>query len=424
MKKIYFSLITIGILLFAACTSDVPGNEKVEETGTLTATISFEAKTASEVKSTRAALSTAIPTVTWDNVKQVQLFLYDAETGVVAYSKTINPQSTNPNFVYSWPDVPVGTYRLALLANVKSGTDVIDTWVNSVKEAFTDENVKSKSFNDMLKIDLRETGLPGDGTTHNWKHDNLTKKGYLPPSEIFSVYSEGVEIKAGEKTVLTGDNKLTLIHEISLLRARINKEVIPAQSNPAIELPTFNNATDFIVVQTLPVGFGLKVDDFDGGILNQDSDKGRVLVGSSGTATYQDTDPTTGYKEGGTIIDDNFKLWQDIRVLPNAALSEAKGRTDDAAVGRKYFIIISGAVQKDYIYADGTVADRDDQPVYWYGEIAGVFTKNVIREVNMTLKTAGYPEIPPQPVQYGGLEIELGAPMDWDSTIERTDIES
>lgn len=421
MKKIYFSLITIAILLCVGCNNnDVPDNGKAKETGALTATISFDAETASESRSTRAAaLSTAIPTVTWDNVKQIQMFLYNAVTGTVAYSKTISPQAGDPSFVYSWTDVPIGTYRLALLANVKSNTDVIDTWVNTEKIAFTDDNVKSKSFNSTLRIDLRESTLP---TGHDWGQGVLQKKGYFPPSEIFSAYSENVTIAAGLKTELTGPNKLVLTHEVSLLRARINKEVIPAQQSP-IQPPAFNNATDFIVIQTLPVGFGLKAGTFGGGILDAASDKGRVLVCSAGTATYRMANPTTGYKPG-TIIDANYKMWQDIRVLPNAALSEGKGKTDNAASGRKYFIIVSGVVQPGYVFANNQVATTVNQPVYWYGEIAGVFTRNVIREVNMALKTAGSPEIPPTPVEYGGLEIELGAPMDWDSTIERTDIDA
>ncbi len=439
MRKIYFSLITIAILLFTACTNDVPGNEKEVETGTLTATISFAAKASGELKSTRAAESTAIPIVDWDNVKQIQLFLYNASTGVVAYSKTVTPTTDN-KFIYSWSDVPVGTYRLALLANVNSAPtkDRIETWVGAEKAGFTDANVLGKNFNDTyiyplrnadLQIDLRETTLPGEETTpvtHIWKHSDLQKTGYLPPSEIFSAYSENVTITAGQTTQLTEDQgkELELLHEVSLLRARINKEVIPDQPG-GIDKPTFNNASDFIAVQTLPVGFGLKVDDFAGGIFDAASNKGRVLVGSKGTTTYRTVDPQSDdrYKEG-IIIKDDFKLWQDILVLPNAAESEGIGRSADAAVGRKYFIIISGAVKKDYIYADGTVANRDDQPVYWYGEIAGVFTRNIIREVNMTLKTAGYPEIPPTPVEYGGLTIELGAPIEWDATIERTDIES
>lgn len=437
MKKIYFSLITIAILLCTACTNDVPGNEKVKETGTLTATISFG--TGSSLKATRAAESTAIPTVTWDNVKQVQLFLYDATSGLVTYTKTITPKSGDASFVYSWPDVPVGTYRLALLANVKSGTDQdqIDTWVGAgaLPTEFS-ENVLGKKFNptyitnrenDDLQIDLRKTTLPGEETTpaiHNWKHSDLTKTGYLPPSEIFSAYSENVTITAGEKTELTGDNKLTLLHEVSLLRARINRKTIPAQPDDAIQPPVHNTSSGFIAVQTLPVGLGLKVDNFDGGIFTAPSSKGRVLVGSTGTTTYQTVQPTTGYKEGGTIIGGDFELWQDIRVLPNAPVSLNIAKDGDAPVGRKYFIIISMVVQPGYIYATGEIATKTDQPVYWYGEISGVFTRNVIREVNMTLKTAGYPEIPPTPVEYGGLTIELGAPMEWDATIERTDIES
>ncbi|WP_148038855.1 hypothetical protein [Proteiniphilum sp. X52] len=413
MKKIYFSLITIGILLFAACTNDVPGNQEVTEGGSLEAKISFDAKTL------RAASSTAIPTVSWANVKQVQLFLYDKASGEVKFSHTVTPTSAQQKF--SWTNVPAGTYRLALLANVKSNTDDIVTWVNGTKEEFTNYNVIGKVFNASfnttqgLQIDLKEKSLPTSPTIpHVW---GTSLRGYAAPSEIFTAYSEDVEIKVGETTVVP---ELQLKREISLLRARFNIKEIPVQPDPTKTVHFDNSESNFIAIQRLPVGFGLKVGTFAGGVMAA-SDVDRVLVGSVGADTYKNTDPATGYNPN-KIIDSNFTLWHDIRVLPNASLSENLDKEADASSSRRYFIIIGAWVDAGYKFADGTVAS-ENKAVYWAGTINGVFTKNVIREVNMTLKTPGYPIIP-EPEDEGGLEITIGLPENWDSVIVNTDIEA
>ncbi len=419
MKKIYFSLITIAILLFTACTNDVPVNEKTNETGTLSATISFEAKTGSGLKATRAASSTAIPTVSWANVNQVQLFLYD-DNGIVKFSRTVKPTATVTTF--NWENVPVGTYHLALLANVKSNTDAIATSVEGSMTELTDENVIGKALNSVIKIDLKTEDLPTTTGPHNWNLPITTDRvGYAAPSEIFTAYEDEVKIEAGRNTPL---RDLILRREISLLRARFNIKEIPDQ-DAGIEKPTFGNPGDFIVVQRLPVGFGLKAGSFAGGILDDTSDDKRVLVGATGTTTYQTADPTVGYNPT-TILDNDFTMWHDIYVLPNASAQEISAgsleNTSDAPAGRQYFIIIAASVDEGYEYQDGTIATVENQPVYWFGTIKGLFTKNVIREVNMTLNTKGYPDIPGGPGEFGALEITVGAPEPWNSTIVNTDI--
>lgn len=423
MKKIYFSLIAIGILLFAACNKEVPGNKEVTETGTLTATISFEGKTSKE-GSTLRALSTAIPTVSWANVKQVQLFLYGTD-GKVAFSRTVKPTAAGQKF--TWSNVPVGSYKLALLANVKSSTDNMTTLVDAASAEFTDANVIGKTFNSTLKIDLKETALPATmgPATHNWGLPTTGRKGYLAPSEVFTA-TKDITIAAGAVTTVPATD-LVLKREIAMMRVRINKNSMPAQ--PAGAAAKFNTAADFITVQRLPVGLGLPVGTFTGGILDAASDDKRVLVGATGASTYKTTNPATGYNPN-VIIDSDHTLWNDIHVLPNASNAERTTASLTNASnlpvslnGRKYFIIISTLVNKNYKYADGTIAQTDNSPVYWYGTIDGVFSKNVIREVNMKLTTAGYPNIPEGPGKFGGLEITVGAPENWDSVIVSSDIE-
>ncbi len=421
MKKIYFSLIAMGLLLFAACNSnEVPGNEKTTETGTLSATISFEG-------TTLRAASTAIPTVSWANVKQVQVFLYD-NTGKVVFSRTEKPTTQKQTF--KWENVPVGSYRLALLANVKSSSDNMATSIDGTLAEFTDVNVINKVFNSTLKIDLKETALPATmgPATHNWDLPTTGRKGYLAPSEVFTA-TKDISIAAGVETKVPATD-LVLRREIAMMRVRVNTKPLADHNQPAGAAAKFNTAADFITVQRLPVGLGLPVGSFAGGILDAASDDKRVLVGATGASTYKTANPAAGYTPN-VIIDSDYTLWNDIHVLPNASqaertssnLTNASDNFPGSLNARKYFIIISTLVGRGYKYADGSVASGDNKPVYWFGTIDGVFSKNVIREVNMKLTTAGYPDIPDGPGDYGVLEITVGAPENWNSTIVSTDIE-
>lgn len=438
MKKIYFSLITIAILLFTACTNnDVPGNEAVE-TGTLTATISFEGKSAVDGRSTRAVGSNAIPTVSWENVEQVQLFLYGTD-GRVAFSRTVIPTASNQTF--TWANVPVGSYRLALLANVKSSSDNMATLIGTAPTEFTDANVIGQVFNTDLKIDLKTIPLPTNmGPSippHDWDVATTGKVGYAAPSEVFTAFKD-ITIAAGAVTTVPA-TELVLRREIAMMRARFNIKQMPDQ--PVADKARFGNVSDFIVIQRLPVGFELPVGGVlpaepanqltrGGSIVNLASDDKRVMIGETGADTYKTANPTSGYSPT-TILGGDFTLWNDIHVLPNASKSEIESNNltkgsnlPEALNSRKYFIIISALVDKDYVYADGSIAQADNSLVYWFGTIDGAFTKNVIREVNMTLTTEGYPDIPVGPGEFGGLEINVGIPENWDSEIVSSDIEA
>lgn len=420
MKKIYFSLITIAILLLTACNNDVPGNEKAEETGTLIAKISFEGK---ELKSaqavTRAAGSTAIPVVSWDNVKQIQLFLYRAD-GTVAFSRTVKPSDledrNDDSGTYTWDNVPLGTYKLGLLANAKSSTDNVVTTIDGISAELGDQNVVSKNLGNILISQKGEDlpVIPNYITPDFWN----PRTGYIQPAEIFTAYhDDNVVISEGDNIV---PGTLTLRREVALLRARFDIDKIP--NNESKDKVNFDSETGFIVVQRLPENFMLTPATFSGGV-STTSDENRVLVGATGTNTYLKENPSADDYSDPIIIDENYTRWQDILVLPNASLSEGKSKTDDAAEDRKYFIVIAAQVNHaGYVYEDGTIAEEDGQPVYWFGIVNGVFTKNVIREVNMTLATKGYPLFPDEPQGQGGLTITIGAPEDWDSEIVSTNM--
>ncbi|MFV0330995.1 MAG: FimB/Mfa2 family fimbrial subunit [Dysgonomonas sp.] len=408
MKKVLFSLAS-AIVLLSSCGSEenVPVSTK---TGDLHAQVIFDNITA------KAALSTAIPVTNWDNVKKIQLFLYDTTSGAVAFSSIIDP-STATDKIFKWTNVPQGTYDLALVANINSATTGGDNVATSLDGGtswtkFDAYNVLTKALNTDLFIDLKKSTFPAG-------HTFTGKTAFAPASEIFTAYASTVKIEEGKTTDLSGAaNALKLKREISLMRIRIDKtDKVDA---PALSSVDFANANNFLAVENMPIGLGVKVGTFAGGIYPTASDADRVMIASEGVNTYNTADPATGYlpKE---IIDAQFTLWKDIQILPNATRAEAKAPSADADAARRYFVVLSGWAPVGYVYADGTEA-KVAQPVYWAGSVKGVFSPNIIREVNMTIKSKGYPEIP-NPEKEGTLIIEVGSPENWNSNIETEELD-
>lgn len=405
MKKVLFSLAS-AVLLLSSCGSD-EDVQTISKSGDLVATISFEGITP------KAASSTAIPVTGWSNVDKVQMFLYNATTGSVAFSAIIDP-ATSTTKKFTWTNVPTGTYELALVANVKNGNNIATSLDGGVTEVALDAfNVKNKKLNADIFFDLKKTALPSGHTF------GASKVGYAPTAEVFTAYASAVKIEEGKKTDLSVSGPLKLKREISLMRLRIDKRNKP-ESAPELDKVNFAHADNFIVIEKLPVGLGLKLGSFAGGIYATPSDEDRVMVGATGTGAFKTADPTTGY-DPKVIIDSKFTLWQDIRVLPNATRADGKAASADADAARRYSIIIAGWVPKDYVYADGKIAQKP-QPVYWSGTVKGVFSPNVIREVNMTINSRGLSDIPVIKPE-GGLIIEVGAPENWNSNIETEDLD-
>jgi len=407
MKKVLLSLAS-AVLLLSSCSND--DNIQTEsKTGDLVTKISFDGI------AKKAASSTAIPVTSWSNVNKMQLFLYKSG-GAVAFSAVLDPSEIADDVkTYTWKSIPEGTYELALVANIKSDEDNVDTYLDggTTKTKFEQYNVLSRKLNSELFIDLKE--LSDFPTGHTFESTDVP---YAPASEVFTAYASGVKIEEGKKNDLT-NTPLKLRREISLMRVRIDRTDKP-ESAPALSTVNFSHDRNYITVEKLPVGLGVKLDSFEGGIYATASDANRIMIGGTGTSTYNDADPTTGY-DPKVIVDPNFTLWKDIRVLPNATKADAIASDADAAAERRYVITITGWAPKDYEYADGYIAPQA-QPVYWSGTVKGVFSPNIIREVNMNILSKGH-WIKPKPQPEGELHIKVEAPEDWNTNIESEDLD-
>lgn len=432
MKKVFNSFYVLMLLFLSSCASNENVDTTPKGTGELIAKINF-----SQAQGTRAtnetAESNAIPITSWSNVKDLQLFLYDSSNGKVAFSAIFTPSNgvaSGEGKIFTWTNVPKGTYKLALVANINAkstnynirttlnGTATVPDWTT-----LTSSNILGKSLTTPeIYADLSTTSFPFP-ENHVW--DTSNDHAYFPPSEIFTAYSSSdVVIEEGKTTTEPKNNDgssitaLSLTRAISLMRVRVNKEDKDPGA-PHLSFVDFKNEKSFIAVHRLPKGLKL-----DGTGVFQDSDKDRILIGATGTTTFETGDPDSNYKnlDGSTpakILKGDYKLWKDIFVLPNTKGTQAT--KDDAVAARKYFIVIAGWAPKGYVFADGTTVTGDGgKAVYWSGTINGVFSPNVIREVNLNITSPGSPTNPTDPDQVGGLTITVGTPLDWNSIVSET----
>lgn len=410
MKKVFFSLVS-SLLLLASCSN----NETTEE-GNITGTgelvfnnITFNGMTDNNKSARAASPSNAIPFTNWSNIEQIHLFLYHrtgAQSDKIAFSYVIKPTANGEKF--SWNNIPVGDYRLALVANVKSSSDNIVTSIASVNKELDPYNVLNLKINDKaagIAIDLKPTDLPVSG------HDPFAtgKTGYLPPSEIFTAYAN-VTITEGLRTEV--DN-IQLKRAVSLMRLRVNSSAL----NDEVDFE--NEDLSGIFVHRLPVGFNLPTGDNDSPLDawgSTTSDIDRIMVAKTGVNTFQTTAPIGTHSNPETILN-GFDMWQEFCVLPNLAHGEgiAAGDPDLSDSNRKYFIVISGNVPDGYEYADGTIAEETENPVYWSVTINKPFSENIIRELDITITSKGSPVNPKEPEPEGGLDIIVSAPLEWEA---------
>ena len=218
MKKVknLFSLACLVSLVLAS--SSCKKEQQVENgaTGSLVAHIKFD-----QTEGTRAP-SSAVPITSWANIKQIQIFLYDVNSGIIKFSDIIKPTITTGNLKQTWPMVPVGTYELVLVANAKNNVDSIQTSLlpNGPAMEWTGMNVRNVDVSNLEIYHMpRLNGFPRRietmlGIGH-------TLKAYSPPSEIFMAYStSSITIESGKVTDLSS-TPFKLKREVALMRVRL-----------------------------------------------------------------------------------------------------------------------------------------------------------------------------------------------------------
>lgn len=410
MKRKFILVYSLfAAMMLGACSENNDPSSEENQKGAkskLVVKLNFEGVTGKGGSGQTRAQSTAIPTTSWDNIKQVQFLLYDAGTNAITFSAIATPQTGTTSFTY--PDVPAGNYKLVAVANAISSTDNIVTSLDggTTAEVWDEWNVRQKNATNLVMSHKQGAfptfSLPALATAGN--------TAYSEPAEIF-MGSVDVTISAGT----TANPTIGLKREVSMMRVRLNvKEGDNGVDNTRVDFT--EDAS--ILVYRLPKNMGVLAGN-NGGV-SATSVVNNVLS-IYGSDTFKTTDPASGYS--GTILGGNFTMWRDLIVFPNnggrANNGVASGDKADAA--RQYFIVVSGKGPVGHKLANGTILDAPTT-VYWSGTIKENFVPNVIREANLTLRTGGSAEVPTVPVDYGDLTIVVSEPAAWDSNIVESSV--
>jgi hypothetical protein len=377
-------------------------NEANVETGRLTTTITFEsAGTKADPR------TTAIPETSWNNIRHVQLFLYDA-SGVVRFSDVVTPGLHHSKF--TWSTIPPGMYTLVAVANARSSVDAIATSLSSTgipEREWTSTNVRGL---DVDGLGIRHKRHPFGFPVHV-RASLAASTAYMEPSEIFMAYLSPVAIVAGQTTDLSA-TPLRLKREVALMRVRVRTRGGEGGENSDIN---FVHANALLMLYTLPDE--IKIPQGTCGGVVATSTGTRVVVVASGRGTFKTADPTTGYSDT-SILNNGFTLWRDVIVFPNdGGRSSVPGRLDASASSR-YFIVLSGHASQGHRLENGEIVNTPGgAPVYWSGVIDRAFAPNLINEVDLTLSSGGSLSVPPVPTGAGRLEIDISSPTEWSSNV-------
>lgn len=413
-KKSVFLWSLLAAMAMSACSEhnelpsgEVPGgNSKAN----FIVKLNFEGTSMEQGGKTRAAQSTAVPETSWSNIRQVQILLYDA-SNIVRFSDVVTPTTGNTTFTYT--DVPVGTYTMVAIANAKSSVDAINTYLDggTIPVEWGMWNVRQKQAQNMVM-----KYKPGMFPTF-CAADLSANVAYTEPAEIFMGAVQGVTVSSDGPVT---PSPIALKREVSLMRIRLNvkdKEGNTNNENTANGVDFAQDAS--IMIYRLPDH--LKVMAGNAGGVSATSTATNILS-ISGGEVFKTADPTSGYNAGGKILSGNFTMWRDVVVFPNnGGRANNSATTGTADKQRQYFIVVSGRGKSGHILGDGT-ALPGDATVYWSGVVKENFVPNVIREVNLTLRTGGSATVPVTPTEFGGLEITVSAPTAWDSNIVNSDI--
>lgn len=460
------SVLSIGISAMlvaglASCSDNADPNDIVDsEVGTLAFTIDFKNVTSrsdenpeqtSSGSEPANAVSNAIPTTSWDNIQNLQLFLYD-RNGVVYFSDYVdaariratiqaNPSATG-KVTYTYSNVPAGFYYLTAVANVDNQSQSISTKINGMETTWNADNVLGKYIYN-LRIEHKEDAFPIFYTNQIAASGVVrTERPYAQPSEVF--FGKGVQV--GGSTVdgievLSGKTvnaEVTLKREVSMMRLRLNLAGSETNTNNADVSLNPEGKVDFssnavIMLATLPECIMPMYGDMTvGGVqyiagTSSHSVQSSVLVTTAvdGNRHFYLNNPMTGYTENSKIIGIdgdpyNANAWRDIIVFPN---DKNRQYTVDNDIIRqnRYLLIISARGLVGHVTKEGELTE--EKPVYWVGYINEPFEPNKIREVNVTFLDGGTQELPERPDNVGNLTVSVSAPEAWDSNILASKIE-
>jgi hypothetical protein len=397
-KKSAYVWSLVAALMMTACSSDQ--NEGADGASGKTGTFELSIKFDDSAKGTRAP-STAIPSTSWSNIKQIQFFLYNS-AGKIAWSAIETPGTgAEATRKYTYATVPADTYTLVAVANAQSGTDAVTTTTLEGTKPWSVANVYQQNVANLAikhKGGSWSTGITGAALT---KLAGLTP--HTQPAEVFMGYKTNVVIASSTPAAATLDLK----REVSMMRVRLDQKTYAS----VVGNVDFSDAKAAVMLYNLPEQMGIQEGNTGG--VKTASNKVVSIATNALSVPGAYSNVATNYLSG------NYGWWKDVIVYPNND-GRATNATTGAKASKPYFIIICGIAKAGHHYVGGAAATVG-APVFWYGQINEVFTPNNIREVDVILQTGGLPEPPPEIIEYGGLTVTVNTPQPWGSNILTAD---
>lgn len=397
------------------------------------------------------AVSNAVPITSWDNIKSLQLFLYDNQ-GVIHFSDLIDAASiqnnlasnptSNGSVTYTYGNVPAGSYRLMAVANANSAT------VPGVKTTISGSPTPWTALNVLNRFIYNCHITPADTNFPLFYQNQVAASGQVrnevplsEPSEIFlgqgfvNNTDPEVSVVSGQTTAAT----IELTREVSMMRLRVNLageegKVNNADVNLNPDGKVDFNRTASIMIATVPDYIIPMAKD-------REVNGEKLYAGTSGSSSassifvpatvngnrmFYEANPTTGYKEGGKIIGiegDPYKAtsWRDIIVYSNNNRQQLTGSAANEPLKQnRYLLIISATGLPGHVTKEGELTEA--KTVYWLGYINQGFVRNQIREVNIKFLDGGSTELPERPDNVGNLTVTVSEPKPWDAAIMASEI--
>ncbi|WP_163177056.1 FimB/Mfa2 family fimbrial subunit [Bacteroides sp. 51] len=391
--------------MMTACSSDQ--NDDAANVSGKTGTFELSIRFDDSSKGTRAP-STAIPSTSWSNIKQIQFFLYD-NTGKIAWSAIEVPgNGAEATRKYTYATVPAATYTLVAVANAQSDNDAVFTTTSEGLKNWSVANVYQQNVANLAIKHATGSWTPAVTAGSKAETDLAGLTPHTQPSEVFMGYQTGVVIASNAPATATLDLK----REVSMMRVRLDQKSYP----DVVGNVDFSDAKAAVMLYNLPEQMSIREGD-TGGVKTSGGNPNTVVSISTNALSvvgaYSNVSNNNDYLSG------NYGWWKDVIVYPNND-GRATNATTGAKASKPYFIVICGIAKAGHHYVGGAAA-AVGAPVFWYGQINEVFTPNNIREVDVILQTGGLPEPPPVIIEYGGLEITVNTPKPWGQNILTSD---
>lgn len=366
VRKLSMALLS-GVVMFTSCSNEIEQLKGEQGSGNIELAFSFESPNVST-----KAFSTAKPTTSWGQIKNVDVFFCDQSDNIIVTKQIQASQFTASGAIGTpqkimFKDLKVGNYKVYAFANASDAEMVPHPVQVGSAPLWSTGAVEGKNIDDVYMM-LKSAGTDRVRATEQ----NI----YNKACNLFQAKTTA-NIESGKDVQVN----LPLKRQVSLLRVRINKNGYTT---------SFDNGDAFVKIMDNP----LQVSTL--GSKSSSITKNSVIKEKT---PFKVTNPTTGY-EGGTIIDAQHTQWLDI-IVP--AASRENYPFDDGF--KRPFIVLKGKKgAEDRYYGFYLPLKADNKWTYT--------KENTIYDLSVKLTSDGSTTEPEIPTPVGNVDLNVSV-VDW-----------